>query len=617
MTYNSPPDAESVRNLAEALKTDWGRQSTLDNAMLSYLLVQNKQDVNKPNPDSVKGFRSGIGGLIVKEDAALLTVTPGLHMNVPTDDEDDKTHASLLENWGAGAWKASQQAGQVWYRKPQDLRGLGRAWSNVYPNPRLWGTPEYEKLLEAYRTAVDGKDPEEIKAAEKAIALFKRDRWPIRWRYVAPRQTWTTFTGDMWLPEVVEIRKMTRLQLETEYGKEKLPAEYYGSGMTSGTAIDVYEYANHEYCAVVIGSKKEPKIAHEYRHSLGMSPYILCEAELLPDNDSGWRWAGALFYAQDMIDTFDGVLADLVENHRDNTRTPLLIKLNRDTYDEDVKVAGRPKQIELKPGSQHTMWTDEGVELAPVPQINAQSIQLLQEMKQLIYQSMIRPVERGEAKSGTSQNQFVTAVQIAEREFDPSMKALNLAAENFGKLAFRCVLSLNKEWPDYPDKVAVFVEKGLIEVGPKDVIGWENGWQGVGSRAIPIDRNLILAQAQSEKALGIAPETWMEATLGYQDPQGEMRKARRAQLADAMFQSVVLPAAIQWAQQQALQPTQGELGQVQQMLPQASPGLQQFAAGSGIAGTEVPPGVLQAQANVGRTGVPQIPQTPTEMVMPQ
>ena len=207
MSYNSVPDADHIRSLGESYRSTWSQQESLDTIMLSYLLAKNRQDVNKPGAGTPKGFRSGVGGLIVKEDAALLTVTPGLHVNVPTQDEKDKTHASLLENWLAGAWKASQMAGQVWTRKPFDLRGFGRAWSNLYPNPRLWGTPEYEKLIEDYQKAAD--DPDKRKEAEKALSLYKRDRWPIRWRYVSPRSTWTTFSGDMWLSEVAELRKMT------------------------------------------------------------------------------------------------------------------------------------------------------------------------------------------------------------------------------------------------------------------------------------------------------------------------------------------------------------------------------------------------------------------------
>ena len=616
------PDPEYVYSFAERMRTEWGNQQKLDDAQLSYINYQNLIDTFKPkeggNP-SVKGFRSGIGGLIVKEDAALLTGTPGIHVNVPTEDEKDKRHASeLLEPWLTGAWKLSQQAGQVWDRKPLSLRSIGRSWDNIYPFPKLWKNSEYDGLVQEYRSASEAEDSEKASHFEREIQKFKRDRFPIRWRHVDPRQTWTVFNGEIWLPEVVEIRKMTKDQLKAEFGDDSI-GEYGDKKYAGSHECDVYEYADWEWCLTVIGGSNAGNagILREFEHSLGMSPYDLCEAELLPDNDNKWRWAGALFYAQSMIDTFDELMSDLRENHRDNTRTATVIRVDPERED-DPKNVGRPPQLKIEPGGQLTIWKTEEVLLAPVPQLNPQSIQLLQEVKQLVYQNMIRPVERGEAKSGTSQNQFVTAVQIAEREFDPSMRALVRSAENTCKRFMRSVQSLNKQFPGDPDKVALFGEwktksgkkEGVIEVGPDDVRGWENAVQCRLSRAIPIDRNLILNQAVLETNLQLAEETILEETLGYENPYDQIRKRRRSQMAEAMFQTVVLPAGVQWAQGQLLAPTPGELQQVQQQLPGASPDLQAFAQQLGM----VPGGILQAAANERRAGVPQVPQVPQEAV---
>ena len=64
------------------------------------------------------------------------------------------------------------------------------------------------------------------------------------------------------------------------------------------------------------------------------------------------------------------------------------------------------------------------------------------------------------------------------------------------------------------------------------------------SRAIPIDRNIILNQMLLEANLGISRETSWEQTGGYENVQKEVRASRRQQMADAMFQQVVMPKAI-------------------------------------------------------------------------
>lgn len=605
MSYDSAPDAERIQRFAKRMKDRWQGQSDLDDISRLLILAKNQQDVATSGANA-KPFRSGIGKMVVDEDAALLSATPFLHVNPPTDKEEDKKHASeKLEPWLSGAWRLSQQAGKVWPRKPGDLRSVGRAWSNIYPHPRLWGDSQYQKLVERLRAA---EDEEEVKAAEKAIEEFKRDRFPIRWRYVSYRNTWTGFNGDLWLPEVIEIREMTRGDVIDEFGQKAVPGD---AKEGDDSKLEVLEWANHEWCATIINSKDDPKIARKFHHSLGCSPYILVEAGLMPDNDYGWRWCGALFGAENLIESFDEILADLRQNHRDNTRTPLLIKYDPDKYDPGMMAAGRPKHIRLDPGSQHSMWTTEEVELAPVPQINPQSIQLLQEHKWLIMQRLIRPLERGESKSGDSANKFVTQIQIAEREFDPFVQALAEGANYAGKLFFRSVISLNEAYPDAPDKVFIFGEKGAIGVGPKDVRGQENAIQARISRAIPIDRNLQIQAATGLANLKVPAEIWLEQELGYENPYQVRRKARQEALQDAAFQPLVQEVVKRAGQ--LLQETPDIEG-IAARMDAASPGLQDLVA-SGVAPT-IPGGFLQGAANIRRTGTPQVPQLPPEGGVP-
>jgi hypothetical protein len=241
-------------------------------------------------------------------------------------------------------------------------------------------------------------------------------------------------------------------------------------------------------------------------------------------------------------------------------------------------------------------------------------------MKGLIMQAMIRPVERGEAKSGTSQNQFVTAVQIAEREFDPSMKAMTEAAENVARLFFRSVLALNKEYPESPDKVAVYPPSGskrtgAIEVGPKDVRGWEYAVQARASRAIPIDRNVQVATAQGEMNLGLDPAFVYENTLGVENPEVRLRASRRHRLTEAVFDQIVQETLAR-AGQILNEETPEDLAAAQQMFAGASPDLQQFLSAQvpDLAAIPQPGGVDQAMANLRRTGTAQEPQLPDQAV---
>lgn len=643
MAWNSEPDADKIVKLAKRLEERWGQQAVLDDAMLPYVMMEAVHKSVAKNDDGKPGqaFRSGIGGVLWREDTALMKVYPGIHVNVPTEDPEDEDHASgVLEPWLTAAFRISQQGGEVWLRQPEDLDLLGRAWSNVYHFPGLWADdPEYQKLLKRWEEAEE--DSDEFKEIEKEIQAFRRDNWPIRWRYVDPRHTWTTFNGERWLPEVVEVRKMTRADIEEVYGEKALPEGVKGDGMHDSTEIDVYDWANWVYCATVAsyggGERAESKFLKKpFRHNLGRNPYVLTEANLAPPNDKGIRWTGALFYAQDSIKLFDQIIADLQMNHMENTRAPVVPFLDPEARQDSEILAGRDGQMELGPGAEkQAMLAKERLELVPVPQINPQSIALLQEIKELIQQNFIRPVERGQALSGTSQNLFTSQVEIAQREFDPLMLALAEGGKQVCQLMMRCVFALNEGYQDYPDKVYVFTDmakskkrKGVIGVGPKDVKGWENAVQLRMQKAIPMAPLIQYNTAQAALAVGLSPATVYEKDLGFENPLAEIRKARLFELEKEAFNQAV-QEVVKRAGQKLQQATAGQVTDIARLFTHASPGLQEFlatlgqgggasppAAGNANATIPAPPGTLQGMANMRRAGNVQNPQAPGVGVMP-
>lgn len=601
------------------MKTRWGPQKVLDEVMASYLFLDNYLDAAKSGtgPQKGKAFRSGVGPLAVKQDAAIITVDAFIHIDTPTEEQEDREHASgLLEPWLAAAKKLSQQTGNVVYRQPMDLRGFGRTWSNVYPHPDLWSDAdsEYHRLVEAYDNA---EGEEALKEAKAELSAYKRDNWPIRWTYVDPRGTWTYFGGQRWLPEVTETLKMSADDIADEYGEEFVP----GQTKSGAAEIEVIRYANYKWCADVI----DKKVAYQWEHGLKRPAYILGESELLPSNDKGLRWAGGLYYAQNMQDVFDEILTDLRTNHRNNTVAQMGVWLDKDSYEESAKVGGRPPPMTLQPGGPPLMfWTGEDVRPIQLPPMNPQSVDLLRFTYNLIQQSMIRPIERGEAKSGTSQNQFSTAVQISERSFGPSMKAMTGMMDDFAKLAFACVERLDEPVPVY-----TLHGKGVIEVAPKDVKGWYNAVHSVSDNAIPIDRNSQVATAQAEQNVGVSVETSLER-LGFENPGAEMRKKDRENLRNATMEAMIEAAKQRSAEMLTVSPP-GTMEAIIESLVSATPALQELLKtllGQGAPppapptppmptppmGPAIPGTVNQSMANERRAGVPQMPRMPGEAV---
>lgn len=605
-SHTAKPDAEHIIRFAERMEKKWSSQKTLDDILLAYYLMGNELDTaSSSDGKEKKPFRSGIIGQLQKEDAALLGMNPGLHvMPVDPEDIDDKRHVNdLLEPWLVGVWHESQVE-PVWSRGPLDLIVFRRFWSNVYPHPKLWANDEYQEMVERMVRAKEDKDAEKIASIRKEIREFRRDILPIRWRYVSPRNTWSAHNGEIALPEVIEIRKMTKQEIAYAFGEKAVPGDYRDSKHGDSTPIDVYEWANHQWCATVIGSKDDPKTVRKFEHALGVNPYVLIEAELLPENEKGLRWGGAAFHAQNMIDTFDELLTEYRNLVREYTRSPIIISHDPNFENPTELTGGRPTPIRYEPGVQLDIWTTESISRGEVPALNPEAYQFLQEVKQLIERTQIRPVQRGQILSGQSNNAFTTAAQMSEREFDPITQAQAKGAKEICKRFFRCVISLNKDYEDSEiDKVAIFDNfkgKGLLEVGPKDVRGRERAIQPRMERAVPLNRNIQVQVAQAEKTLGVSNETIL-TELGYANPAHERRLARREMLEDQTFQLMAQETAKR-AGQLLQQVGPEDLAQAQEMFAGASPDLQEFL------GQAVPGTFLQGAANIRRTGTFQNPQ---------
>lgn len=634
MNIHGSPDAEAITKLGKYWDGErWAGQKRVDDRNAQYLMLDNPIDVQKDaNGRATKGFRSGIGLTVVKENAALTTVMPVLHFNIPDpEDEKAKEHADgTLEPWCEGAWAQAQQAGDVWTRLSFDIHGFGRAWDNILPHPHLWATPAFEELVGEMN---ESTDPDERREKERELRLKKAGVWPVRWTYVSPRCTWTTFDSEFWLPEVIEVRKMSTSAIKERWGDAALPGPIASSPGSSTQTIDVYVWANHEWSAVVIPHKDDPKVVQKFEHRFHRSPYSLAEADIAADNDRGIRWPGSLYPVWYMIDTFDEYMSDFRENHRDNTRTPRLVKLNRDSYPPDQLATGRPESLTIEDGM--AMWSDEEIVLAPIAQVNAESMGVLQEVKQLIQQIAFRPVERAELQPNQSQNLFSTAVQVSERRFNPIMRAISEQAESVVKRLFASVERMGEEVPLYPG----YKKKGMISVGPEDVKGWADAVYARTPRAIPLDMNVLASTAERySTGLGVSLETVYEQILNIEHPAEEIRKGRLQKYRTAIDDEVIIPAMIARLQGAAAELTPEEMAALQELMGTASPDLQEFLMTQGMApppmggmppemmgappppemGGMPPPGNGSmspvALSNMRRTGVPlqnQLPGEPT------
>ncbi len=606
MNLTEPGKAKEITQLWENFKDQYREQDVHDELMSSYMLMKNEVDVHKSKDSKspVKGFRSGIGGMLVEQDAALLISSPQIHFQPPDpEDEDDRKKIdSTLEPWAKGAWDRSQQSMEVWRFLSRPLIGLSRAWDNILPHPHLWTTTAVSEIVERLN---DSKDHKEKTKLERQIRMAKTNIWPIRWTMVPTRKTYADYRSTYHLPEVIESRMMTAGAIVDRWGEDALPGPLRNrkKGLLrrdDTSEIPVLIWANHNHTAVVIPNNEDPRLVAPFEHGFGRSPYECAIDKTLIDNDLGILFPGALFYVRNIIDSYDELLSDYRELHRDHARTERVVFVSRDSYDIGQLSDGRPAKIPIEDGM--TLWMgEEEIKLIDLPEIGNEKFAYLGKLEGQIREAQRSGVLRGEILSGTSQNAFTTAYQVAERELEPATKALAFIGTAAVERFFLSVKNLG-------EPVAIFTEKGMVEVEPDDV-EWVPAIKLLIGRAIPIDLSILTDIATRLQALGLSPQTWMGA-LNLENPGQEQRMANLAQLRAQIFTEVIIPAVLKrLSEPDPFTPEQVQ--ELEGLVGNASPDLNQFFQGQ--TESNLPGPLRQIMANQARQGIPQATQRPQEV----
>ena len=494
--YDTKPDAEYVTNFAKRMERQWGPQATHDKQFQDLYLRIEPIDLKAVESGvKVKPLRMGLLGMAVDRDTAsligaiFLKVAARGKKDGSIANKDAERHANqLLEPWHMGVMRASQ-IGEVLTPQVRDLVLLDRGWSNFFPLPDMWAGNDFKKMVEEYAALAQknsqlveaGDNEEELKKVRKEmerveenISGYKASNFPLRWRYSNPMSTWPQLSEERWLPEVVEIRKMKQGQAVAEFGEDNLPVSM--RDVESDTDIVIYDYCNWVWTATVIPDTDDPKVVREFEHDLGMNPYILMEANVLPNNDKGIRWKSRAYDFKDVLEALNESLSEMRHLSRRQPTSPLIANLDKARVLGDARAAGDVNKMEIRPDDSNIINLLIGETLTEGPE-SALSEATLKQID-LLYgfglNIFLNPAMRGEMKSGTAAVAFSAAKNAAREILSPYERAIERGLLHEMKLAGRSVVRLNKEYPDFPDEVVVVDEgHGAIAAGPKDVEGQE------------------------------------------------------------------------------------------------------------------------------------------------
>lgn len=598
---------KEIVDLATELGKQFQGQKALDELCLGIVMqkhiVEMAADPNFPS----KPVGMGRGALITKQNYAFLATPPFTSFNAPK--ESQKAHAELLEQANGAVWKASG-ARKAWLRATSDVASVGRGWLTIYASPKRWSGEEFKK-----------KDDETDKEYLERLRELKLEKFPIVASYVDFHDCWPTFDEMGEVDQVVKKSRMKVRQIKREYGvtlADKRDEE----------EVEVIRYADSEEARTIIGGKDAVEAREPFEHGLGMNPFVLLEAPVLPDNDDGWRWAGSVFDLRHLIPELDGAFSDLRHQTKRQTHSQPVLNLDlegrrlqsptaKSNADLIEDSPDKPLILDLK--ESHSDRFPHGL---TSPEVMA----FLDRGDMVVKENAIRPVLLGILEGDASGVKYNTGAAIAQGSFGPAIENLGLAADGVTRRNLASIKALSKDFADITDadKVPVIYADGkggskVIEIGPDDVRGW-GGAGTIESRIdlnIPINENAEImtarAYADSKDGLG-STETALRRWCHVEDPIREMRTRRKEALTLALDASLVRCIEARGMQIQAQPTTQpGVLAQRMAALPPEIQGvIQQYGASRG----QQIPGLPEARG-AGATMRATQPQNPSQTVATQ
>lgn len=571
MSFNRKPDGEYITNLATRLRTRYGLQDTLDQRMLEHYKLSRQKEMGKPELKegefTLLSVDAGLVGFIVDQDVFVLNGEETIRVNPFGDQEAEKWASQTAEPWLGAARKAARHNAAVEVKKRQDLRLYGRAWTTTLPAPQIWGGADFDQ----------GKQ-ESDDDFNARVEKQKRTRFPITQSWVSARGTWPVFDENGDVAETIKIRKVDPEIVKSKFPDAKLPE--------STQPIEIIEYANHQWFAVIIPDKepKDSQALQVWDHHLGRHPDVLFEGEPLPEDpdNPGERWRGAAYHILSMVETMNDLLSDARTASRLEVTAPTVIE--QDPEKRAAARAGKPEGLKIKMFDTINLFLGEKVYRLSVAGLNQAIVTLLSFIKPLLDQTALsRPSLIGSILSGQSSVALNTAAQRATSELRVAQQSLERGAEQECQLLFRSVISLNERFPNIPDAVTIREadsEHGSreIEMKPQHLLDWEPLISVMISQNIPIDEGAnVVNYATAVKSGALSKQSGRERYFSHEDPLGEEDKIKQEQLDDVLHEGT-----IQWLQQRLLAGIQqvGTLSpeMVTQAASDATPDIQEVLA---------------------------------------
>lgn len=577
-------------------------QRALDQTMADLYIQKHRIEGMKPPTDMrYRPVGTGFVGLLVDQDVSILGGDWTARVNALN--EGDERHVSQkLEPAIAVGFDLMQKYNEVWRPLVRDSRIYGRFVAlGPLPVPAFWGTDELKELHEKLENA-EGTRKGEIR---KEINEYYVLHFPIAWRRWNPPDVYCTFNEKYQPSEVAYCRQMYAAEIADSFGEDALPDRKRSVGpLTMGRKgykddeeVDIIEYVNGSYYAVVVPDKTDPRMAHTWEHGMGCTPVTFGETNVLPDNQNDWKWGGAALHIRESIHALDDAYTDLRTIIRAWPKSPLVVTHNTeargqlDGWPQQVAVTGQENEV-------IALVENETITRAPLPETNLNIYEFIDRMTNIVaLLGVRRDALMGQGPSGQSAVHLNVAQTLEKGELAEAKKGLERGLKHAVELFFRSIESLSNETEGSTTEIPIGQH---LRLSAKDVKGRGDFVQTTIDLNLPINEGLaVQAAAQAVQSRLLDPWSARERFLRVENP---------AAIDDRWLQYELFQISGEVAKTITGARVAGGLEAIASnpALAKKMASLSEFAlAGIAAAYTADVPNVGRSQANRGRTGAGQ------------
>lgn len=598
------PSFDDIKDLYDAIKSDWGDLEAQDKDMQS--LFDMTYLVPHPEPE-IEGFdasksiiRSGWTTDGIEGFVALFAEKPVASHEPGVGAIHRRLSERLEAMLNTLPWALEAVHGAFWSPAVENCGNFGRGWVETLPKRKRWvGDPDYPQKGK-------GTDPEtgkEIPKNEKEAAYkTRREKWkkdilpPVSIRNIPADSVYAIVTEQYRVLKAVRYAEITLAQAYAMW-PDKFGEAYNDPANKPTDEVKCYEYVDEEWCAQAAEYEDiKELVSQPWPHHMGVCPWSLVEGLTTASTDPNKRWVPWLRKAKDVGIEIDSILTTKAINIQTHPMPQPVIEIpgpNPDSPEKSYEL------IELSPPKAVILYDGATMHIEGFPDLSPEAETLLEQLNRA--KDRLLPDVGAEIAEGSAGPAWNWRLRGQERERDMAVVVdnLSLSAKRIFQNILRALLS---KWINETVYIGTEGKEGrkTEQLGPKDIVGQINRINATVKTSTLIDRNQDLGAMKMavEEPLKLG-RRWSGENIGHIENIEEVLEEallEELEFSDE-FKNLLLEAMLEEAdllkQQEAAVPPNQLVSQMGLLPPSAQLAAQRVM------------GTMPGMQGLGASGVPQ------------